>query len=141
MNNTAESAIAMTLVPNEQRLDFWLNHFGSVKGWTTFEVVIFTTMGQFCEEYYGGYWEYCTLSNGSAFIYLDLNQEELTLFNPHNGNEAIVSPEAAGIVVCLILYSIWSFQTESEVMCDRFYQLRDYALQHSESAVIFHLID
>ena len=141
MNNTTESAIAMTLVPNEQRLDFWLNHFGSVKGWTTFEVVIFTTMGQFCEEYYGGYWEYCTLSNGSAFIYPDLNQEELTLFNPHNGNEAIVSPEAAGIVVCLILYSIWSFQIESEVICDRFYQLRDYALQHSESAVIFHLID
>ncbi|EJD6080352.1 antirestriction protein [Proteus sp. G4377] len=141
MNNTTESTIAMTLVPDEQRLDFWLNHFGSVKGWTTFEVVIFTTMGQFCEDYYGGYWEYCTLSNGSAFIYPDLNQEELTLFNPHNGNEAIVSPEAAGIVVCLILYSIWSFQTESEVMCDRFYQLRDYALQHSESAVIFHLID
>ena len=141
MNNTTESAIAMTLVPNEQRLDFWLNHFGSVKGWTTFEVVIFTTMGQFCEEYYGGYWEYCTLSNGSAFIYPDLNQEELTLFNPHNGNEAIVSPEAAGIVVCLILYSIWSFQTESEVMCDRFYQLRDYASQHPESAAIFHLID
>ncbi|MEI9598799.1 antirestriction protein [Moellerella wisconsensis] len=141
MNNTTESTIAMTLVPDEQRLDFWLNHFGSVKGWTTFEVVIFTTMSQFCEDYYGGYWEYCTLSNGSAFIYPDLNQEELTLFNPHNGNEAIVSPEAAGIVVCLILYSIWSFQTESEVMCDRFYQLRDYALQHSESAVIFHLID
>ncbi|MFL9021129.1 antirestriction protein [Proteus mirabilis] len=141
MNNSTECAITMTLVPNEQRLDFWLNHFGSVKGWTTFEVVIFTTMGQFCEEYYGGYWEYCTLSNGSAFIYPDLNQEELTLFNPHNGNEAIVSPEVAGIVVCLILYSIWSFQTESEVMCDRFYQLRDYALQHSESAVIFHLID
>lgn len=141
MNNTTESAIAMTLVPDEQRLDFWLNHFGSVKSWTTFEVVIFTTMGQFCEDHYCGYWEYCTLSNGGAFIYPDLNQEDLMLLNPHNGNEAIVSPEAAGIAVCLILYSIWSFQTESEVMSDRFYQLRDYALQHPESAVIFHLID
>ena len=54
MNNTTGSAIAMTLVPDEQRLDFWLNHFGSVKGWTTFEVVIFTTMGQFCDDYQGG---------------------------------------------------------------------------------------
>lgn len=53
MNNTTGSAIAMTLVPDEQRLDFWLNHFGSVKGWTTFEVVIFTTMGQFCDDYQG----------------------------------------------------------------------------------------
>ncbi|QIB28948.1 antirestriction protein [Providencia stuartii] len=141
MNNTTESVIAMTLVPNEQRLDFWLNHFGSVKGWTTFEVVIFTTMGQFCDDYHGGYWEYCTLSNGGAFIYPDLPQETLTLFNPHNGNEANVSCEAAGIAVCLMMYSLWSFQTESDILVDRFYQLRDYAAQHPERSAIFHLID
>ncbi|EIU7555371.1 antirestriction protein [Providencia rettgeri] len=141
MNYSTESAIAMTLVPDEQRLDFWLNHFGTVKGWATFEVVIFTTMGQFCDEYHGGYWEYCALNNGGAFIYPDINADTLTLLNMHNGNEITVSQEAAGIAVCLILYSIWSFQTESEVMCDRFYQLRDYASQHSESSAIFHLID
>lgn len=141
MSNTTESAITMKLVPDEQRLDFLFNHFGAVKGWATFEIVTFTTMGQFCEDYNGGYWEYCTLSNGGAFIYPDISEEALTLFNMHNGNEAQVSCEAAGIVVCLILYSIWSFQTKSELMCDRFYQLRDYALQHSESAAIFHLID
>lgn len=141
MNTNTDYAVAMTLVSDEQRSDFWLNHFGTVKGWTTFEVVVFTTMGQFCEDYHGGYWEYCTLSNGGAFIYPDLSEDALTLFNMHNGNEAKVSSEAAGIVVCLILYSIWSFQTESEVMCDRFYQLRDFALQHTESSAIFHLID
>lgn len=32
MNYSIESAIAMTLVPDEQRLDFWFNHFGAVKG-------------------------------------------------------------------------------------------------------------
>lgn len=141
MNHSTESTIAVTLVPDEQRLDFWFNHFGAVKGWATFEIVTFTTMGQFCEAYNGGYWEYCTLSNGGAFIYPDISKEVLTLFNMHNGNEATVSLEAAGIAVCLILYSIWSFQTESEVMCDRFYQLCDYASQHPESAAIFHLID
>ncbi|WP_272671696.1 antirestriction protein [Providencia sp. PROV104] len=141
MTNTTEYTVAMTLVPDEQRLDFWLNHFGDVKGWATFEVVIFTTMGQFCDDYHGGYWEYCTLSNGGAFIYPDLNNDPLTLFNTHNGHEAQVSCEAAGIAVCLILYSIWSFKTESDLMCDRFYQLRDYAAEHAESAAIFHLID
>lgn len=133
--------IAMTSVPNHQRKDFWQTHFGNVKGFSTFEVVIFTTMGQFCEDYHGGYWEYCTLSNGGTFIYPDLNQEELTLFNPHNGNEADVSCEAAGIAVCLMMYSLWSFQTESDTLVERFYQLRDYAIQHSESSAIFHLID
>ncbi|EML1874672.1 TPA: antirestriction protein [Proteus mirabilis] len=141
MNNTTEPAIAMTLIPDEQRLDFWLNHFGGVKGWTTFEVVIFTIMGQFCDEYTGSYWEYCTLPNGGAFIYPDLSPEKLTLFNMHNGNEAKLSPEAAGIAVCLMLYSQWSFRTESELLVERFYQLRDYAIQHAESSAIFHLID
>ncbi|MEX9791216.1 antirestriction protein, partial [Providencia rettgeri] len=28
MNNSTECAITMTLVPDEQRLDFWINHFG-----------------------------------------------------------------------------------------------------------------
>ncbi|MDU7494877.1 MAG: antirestriction protein, partial [Providencia rettgeri] len=138
MTNTTECTITMALVPDEQRLDFWLNHFGSVKGWITFEVVIFTTMGQFCDDYHGGYWEYCTLSNGGVFIYPDLPQETLTLFNPHNGNEANVSCEAAGITVCLMMYSLWSFQTESDILVDRFYQLRDYAAQHPERSAIFH---
>ncbi|HGN9101901.1 TPA: antirestriction protein [Providencia stuartii] len=134
-------SISTTPVPNHQRTHFWQTHFGTVKGFATFEVVIFTTMGQFCEDYHGGYWEYCTLSNGGAFIYPDLNQEELMLFNPHNGNEAELSPEAAGIAVCLMMYSLWSFQTESDTLVDRFYQLRDYAAQHPEHSAIFHLID
>lgn len=135
-----ESLIA-TPVSNHLRTRFWQTHFGTVKGFATFEVVIFTTMGQFCDDYEGGYWEYCTLSNGGAFIYPDLNREKLTLFNPHNGNEADVSCEAAGIAVCLIMYSLWSFQIESELLVERFYQLRDYAAQHPERSAIFHLID
>ncbi|MEY0234741.1 antirestriction protein [Providencia manganoxydans] len=133
--------IISTPASNRQRTHFWQTNFGTVKGFSTFEVVIFTTMGQFCEDYHGGYWEYCTLSNGGAFIYPDLNQEELTLFNQHNGNEANVSCEAAGIAVCLMMYSLWSFQTESDILVDRFYQLRDYAAQHPERSAIFHLID
>lgn len=141
MGNLTECAITVALVPDEQRLDFWLNHFGCVKGWLTFERGIFTAMNQFCDDYHGGYWEYSTLSNGGAFIYPDICTDTLTLFNRHNGNEAVMSREAAGIAVCLILYSVWSFQTESEAMCEHFYQLRDFALQHSESPAIFHLID
>lgn len=130
-----------SVVPLSARSNFWQNHFGTVKGFATFEVVIFTIMGQFCDEYTGGYWEYCTLSNGGAFIYPDLSPEKLTLFNMHNGNEAILSPEAAGVAVCLMLYGQWSFRTESELLVDRFYQLCDYAIQHAESSAIFHLID
>lgn len=128
-------------VPVPERLNFWQAHFGKVKGFGTFEVVIFTMMDQFCDKYTGGYWEYCTLSNGGAFIYPDLAPEKLMLFNMHNGNEASLSLEAAGVAVCLMLYSQWSFRTESELLVERFYQLRDYAIQHPESSAIFYLID
>ncbi|AXO19654.1 TPA: antirestriction protein [Providencia stuartii] len=137
---TLEPIIA-TPVSNPQRTHFWQAHFGTVKGFATFEVVIFTIMGQFCEEYTGSYWEYCTLTNGGAFIYPDLGPEKLTLFNMHNGNETKLSAEAAGVAVCLMLYSMWSFRTESELLVERFYQLRDYTIQHPESSGIFHLID
>lgn len=92
-----------TVVPFSARSNFWQTHFGTVKGFATFEVVIFTIMGQFCDEYTGGYWEYCTLPNGGAFIYPDLAPEKLTLFNMHNGNEAELSPEASGVAICLML--------------------------------------
>lgn len=140
LSNTTAS-IHLNTVPLSHRSDFWPTYFNGIKGWHTFEVVIFTTMGQFCDDYDGGYWEYCTLSNGGAFIYPDLHQETLTLFNPHNDNEANVSCEAAGIAVCLMMYSLWSFKTKSETLVERFYQLRDYAIQHPESSAIFHLID
>lgn len=133
--------IHANVVPLSARSNFWQTHFGTVKGFATFEVVIFTIMGQFCDEYTGGYWEYCTLPNGGAFIYPDLAPEKLSLFNMHNGNEASLSPEAAGVAICLMLYSQWSFRTKSEILVERFYQLRDYAIKHPESSAIFHLID
>lgn len=40
MTKETESTIAMTLVPDEQRLDFWFNHFGNVKGWGSFAMTI-----------------------------------------------------------------------------------------------------
>ncbi|MEX6384869.1 hypothetical protein AB6F61_18540 [Providencia hangzhouensis] len=39
-----------------------------------------------------------------------------------------------------MVYSIWSFKTESSVLVEYFYQLRDYAMQHPV-AQIFRLID
>ncbi|WP_080386758.1 antirestriction protein, partial [Vibrio cholerae] len=55
--------------------------------------------------------------------------------------ESQVSPQVMGIVVCLLVSSVWSFKTEREVMCERFYQLQDFASQHPEAEAIFYLID
>lgn len=135
------SPITCKMVPSSRRDNFWYQYFHTVPLWIKLEGQIFHLMDTFCDDYQGAFWEFCQLSNQGAFIYPMLAEKELTLFNPHNGNEATMSPEAAGVAICLIVFSLWSFKTESEVMVERFYQLRDYAMQHAESAEIFHLID
>ncbi|MBC6659827.1 antirestriction protein [Morganella morganii] len=135
------AAIKSNLVHPRGRDTFWRFYFGSVPDWQRLEGDIFTRMSELCDVYYGAFWEFSMLTNGGAFIWPDMIETSLPMVNPHNGNNAELSPEAAGIAVCLMTFSIWSFRTESEVLVEYFYQLRDYALQHDECTAIFHLID
>ncbi|WP_288653602.1 MULTISPECIES: antirestriction protein [Pantoea] len=123
------------------RSTFWRFYFGAVPDWECMEAHIFGLMDEMCEIYQGAFWEFSMLTNGGAFIWPDMPETLLDMFNPHNGNDARLSPEAAGIAVCLMVYSIWSLKTESPVLVEYFYQLRDYALQHPEQTQIFRLID
>ncbi|EPQ7201525.1 antirestriction protein [Providencia rettgeri] len=137
-----ESTVIKTnLVNSRGRSTFWRFYFGTVPDWQRIEGDIFNMMAKLCHRYQGAFWEFTMLSNGGAFIWPEMIEITLPMFNPHNGNEAELSPEAAGIAVCLMVYSIWSFKTESSVLVEYFYQLRDYAMQHPEQAQIFHLID
>ncbi|MDL2140289.1 antirestriction protein, partial [Proteus mirabilis] len=137
-----ESTVIKTnLVHPRGRDTFWRFYFGTVPDWQRIEGDIFNMMAKCCQTYQGAFWEFSMLSNGGAFIWPDMLEPSLQMFNPHNGNEAELSPEATGIAVCLMVYSIWSFKTESSVLIEYFYQLRDYAMQHPEQAQIFHLID
>ncbi|ELW9226836.1 antirestriction protein [Morganella morganii] len=133
--------IKTNLVNSRDRSTFWRFYFSTVPDWQRLEGDIFKLMDKMCEVYHGAFWEFSMLSNGGAFIWPDMLETSLQMFNPHNGNEAELSPEAAGIAVCLMAYSIWSFKTESPVLVEYFYQLRDYAIQHPEQAQIFRLID
>ncbi|MEX6116005.1 antirestriction protein, partial [Providencia stuartii] len=133
--------IKTNLVHPRGRDTFWCFYFGTVPDWQRIEGDIFNMMAKCCQTYQGAFWEFSMLSNGGAFIWPDMLEPSLQMFNPHNGNEAELSPEATGIAVCLMVYSIWLFKTESSVLIEYFYQLRDYAMQHPEQAQIFHLID
>ncbi|CNI73795.1 antirestriction ArdB family protein [Yersinia frederiksenii] len=133
--------IKTNLVNSRGRSTFWRCYFGTVPDWQRLEGDIFNLMDKMCEVYQGAFWEFSMLSNGGAFIWPDMLETSLWMSNPYNGNEAELSTEAAGIAVCLMAYSIWSFKTESEVLVEYFYQLRDYAIQHPEQAQIFRLID
>lgn len=143
---SAGSAPALTaaLVQDEHRVGFWPQHFGSIPQWIILEPTVFAWMDRFCADYSGGIWQFYTLSNGGAFMapetYGD-NNEKWSLFNAMNGNGGEMSAEAAGIAVCLIVYSHHACRTECDAMTEHYYLLRDYALRHAECHTIMHMID
>ncbi|MCE1613524.1 antirestriction protein, partial [Enterobacter ludwigii] len=73
----AGSALALTasLVPDEQRIGFWPQHFGSIPQWIILEPTVFAWMDRFCADYSGGIWQFFTLSNGGAFMAPEANED------------------------------------------------------------------
>ena len=134
------STLTATLVPGNQRSRFWPQHFGSIPQWPILEPHVFGWLDRLCADYHGGQWDFYTLSNGGAFMAPE-GGERWSLFNGMNGNGADMSAEAAGITACLMAYSHHACRTESEVMTEHFYRLREYALHHPDSRAIFTLID
>lgn len=135
-------AITASVLPDELRIGFWPQHFGSIPQWITLEPQIFAWMDRLCTDYHGGIWNFSTLSNGGAFMTPEAEHDEKwTLFNSMNGNGAELTDEAAGIVACLMAYSHHSCRTECDAMTEHYYRLRDFALNHPECSAIMHLID
>ncbi|HAO2830013.1 TPA: antirestriction protein [Escherichia coli] len=140
--NESEFELTVTQVPDEQRIDFWPQHFGTIPQWITLEPHIFAWMERFCATYSGGIWSLYTLSNGGAFMAPDAEgDDKWHLLNSMNGNAAQMSAEAAGIAVCLIAYSHHACRTECDAMTAHYYRLREYAMQHPEAHAILRIID
>ncbi|VUT04499.1 Antirestriction protein KlcA [Klebsiella pasteurii] len=133
--------LAATVVPDEQRLRFWPQHFGRIPRWIILEPCIFSWMDRLCTDYSGGVWNFYTLSNGGAFMAPEESEGPWSLFNILNGNGAEMSAEAAGIAACLMAYSHHACRTECDAITEHYYRLRDYALNHPERNAITHIID
>lgn len=56
--------------------------------------------------------------------------------------EATVSANVGGLIATLYAFSALSFEFESvEVFAERFHQLREFALEHTDAALILAAID
>ncbi len=83
--------LVATIVPDEQRISFWPQHFRLIPQWVTLEPRVFGWMDRLCEDYCGGIWNLYTLNNGGAFMAPkpdDDDGENWLLFNAMNGNRA-----------------------------------------------------
>ncbi|EIH0495056.1 antirestriction protein, partial [Escherichia coli] len=83
--------LVASLVPDEQRISFWPQHFGLIPQWVTLEPRVFGWMDRLCEDYCGGIWNLYTLNNGGAFMAPepdDDDDETWVLFNAMNGTRS-----------------------------------------------------
>ncbi|MDO1865600.1 antirestriction protein, partial [Escherichia coli] len=106
--------LVATIVPDEQRISFWPQHFGLIPQWVALEPRVFGWMDRLCEDYCGGIWNLYTLNNGGAFFAPEPGDDydgKRGLFNAMNRNRAEMSPEAAGIAACLMTDSHHSCRT------------------------------
>ena len=132
------SRITARLIAEDARLDALPRHFGSHM--LRLEDAVFDFMRQFATGYVGGYWDMLELTNGG--FYLRTGSEPVKFRVASNGFEGVMSPDAAGITVCLFAYSHLSFQFPAEERFSRhFYLLRTYALEHPDANLIFAAID
>ena len=135
--NNLENKVTATKIEGQKRLDMlpkYFNNFMEAESW------IFDTMGKFFGGYSGAYWEFYELSN-SGFYMAPSIENELNIQNIGNYFSGSMSADAAGIVVCLMVYSNMSFHDESGSFTELFHNLREFALDHEEAAPIFRAID
>ena len=105
-----------------------------------FESAVYNFMHRLSPDYRGGFWQFYELSNGG--FYMAPDRESYRLSIDSNGYEGTMSADAAGITVCLFACSHLSFQdTRFDLYAQRYHQLREFAIEHSEAAQIFAAID
>ena len=133
--------ITCTLVPERQRVNHTARLFGAHFPFRL-EPTVYGWAERLSPDYRGGYWHFYHLDNGSFFM-APASDQDFSLSSP-NGFTGRLSPEAFGIVICLLAYSQLCFGTPSgftATCAEHFHGLRRYALGHPEAKAILTAID
>lgn len=137
MQTPAES-LTSKIVPEAARLSMLPRYFGRYM--LAVESAIYDALGELCESYQGGFWNYYTVSNDSFFM-APVGASSFKLVCAGNWFEGELSAEATGIVASLIGINRACWQYRDQQLIDRFYALREYALIHPEASQIMAAID
>ena len=126
-------------VQDSERLTSLPRHFGNRL--LAFEGAVYDLMRRFSPDYRGGFWDFTELSNGGFYMSPE-HEGTFRFLIDTNGYEGEMSPDAAGITVCLFAYSHLSFRySEDDVFASHFHRLRKFAMEHAEASAIFAAID
>lgn len=136
----AHVKIVASRVPDDSRMDFLPHYFGGAM--LLAEACVYKLAEEQSGDYKGGLWDFFELTNGGAFM-APSSPDVLLLSVRTNGYVGELSREAAGIVWTLFALSHLSFRfpDAAELLSQRYYQLRDYALDHPEARAILAAMD
>lgn len=137
MSRSTEQVIAQK-VPDEERLNFLPQLFG-MRHFMAGENQVYNWMGQLCEKYQGGYWEFYRIPGGGFMV--PSGTEKMELSWAGNYFEGEMSPEAAGIVATLYALNMLANSTEEDHLIEAYHALRDFARGHAEANLIMAAID
>lgn len=135
--NTTETLITSTIVTGPTRVYTLPAVFGHHAMWV--ESTTYEWMRRLNGAYRGGYWEFYNLSNGG--FYMGFAVSEKQMISAPNGYQAIVSADAASIIAGLYALCNLANNSESQLIIEKYHQLRDYALGHDERNAILAAID
>lgn len=135
--NTTEIQITSTIVTGASRLDTLPAVFERYATWV--ESTTYEWMRRLNRSYSGGYWDFYNLSNGG--FYMGLAVPEKLMISAPNGYQAIVSADAASIIASLYALCNVANNSESQLIIEKYHQLRDYAVSHVERNAILAAID
>lgn len=107
------------------------------------EQSIFRAADLLMPAYRGGYWDFVHCPDGGFYLALD-PRRTMRVSVEGNGYDGEMSGDAAGIVVCMFVYSNMSFGASGDLqrtLTQQYRTLREYLAEHPEASSIWAAID
>lgn len=134
-----EMPLICSIVNDADRINILPRYAG--RHFIQLERLIYNVMGEYSEDYNGGFWIMWELSNGAFYMAPGDKTETYTMSCAGNWYEGTMSADAAGIVACLVAFNRMAWHTCEDRFINLFYALREWALEHPEAKEIFAAID
>lgn len=138
----AIASITRTQVAERDRLKILPRYAGRLG--VMLEATIYQAMGEYHADYQGAHWEFYELSNGAFYMAPTGLDEPLAMSCASNWYDGAMSADAAGITTTLVAINRMAWGTsgaERNRFINLFYALREFAIEHNESAEIMKAID
>ena len=130
------------IVPQSQRITLLPKLFGT-RSMLLVENMLYRWADRLLPEYKGSYWDMLRI-DGGGFYMVPTSQARWKVFIEGNGYSGEVSADAAGVVLCSMLYSHMSFEAAGDLqktLVQLFEQLQLYIDGHPEASDIYSALD